>query len=184
MIVMALCAIQAMAQFNNLEGNNQRSGNRQQRYRFADHLRYGGNFGMSFGTSATAVQVNPIVGYDFNMYTTAGILATYEYYKYSGGLNDYTNTTYGGGVFAEAHPLEYLNIHAEAQVITYKDYSANYYEPQTRTDYPILIGGGYRKMINNRSSLNIMLLWNINDTRAMRENTTFNNPIVRVSFIL
>lgn len=176
------------AQFRDFEddnGSNNQNNNRrnnQQRYRLMDHLRFGGDFGLGFATGAFSVQFCPQVGYYFNQYITAGLIGTYEYYKYnSSSYNSISSSVYGGGIYADGHPLDFLVIHAEAQVICYDNYWANYNDPEKKVDIPILIGGGYHKQLTDRASVNMMLLWNLNATKGLEHNTSFSNPIIRIN---
>jgi len=188
MILMLASAGRGYAQFQDFEDNNnsnQNSNNRrntQQGYRLMDHLRFGGDFGFGFGSSSVTVQVNPTVGYYFNQYVTAGIIGTYEYYKYGTNYNTISSSVYGGGVYTDFHPIDFLVVHAEAQAICYDNYYANYNEPDKMVDIPILVGGGYHRQISDRASLNMMLLWNLNATKGLEHNTSFSNPIVRINF--
>lgn len=175
------------AQFSDFEddtsndNSNNNRGNTRQGYRLMDHLRFGGEFGIGFATNSFAAQFDPQVGYCFNRYVTAGIIGTLEYYKYSS--YSITSSVYGGGFYVDAHPLEFLVAHVEAQAICYDNYSANQFIPDKKVDFPILIGGGYHRQVTDRASLNIMLLWNLNATEGLEKNTSFNNPIVRFNVV-
>jgi hypothetical protein len=174
------------AQFRDFEddnSNNNSNNNRRtvQRYRLIDHLRFGGDFGLGFASGTFTVQFSPQVGYYFNQYITAGIIATYEYYKYSSNYNSISSSVYGGGIYADSHPLDFLVVHAEAQAICYDNYWANYNDPDKKVDIPILIGGGYHRQITDRASFNFMLLWNLNATKGLENNTSFSNPIIRAN---
>lgn len=164
---------------NDNSNNNRR--NERQGDRFIDHLRFGGEFGIGFGSSSFSAYFDPQVGYCFNRYVTAGVIGTLEYFKYGSNYNSISSSVYGGGVYADAHPLDFLVAHMEAQAICYDNYSANYFDPEKKVEIPILIGGGYHRQLTDRASLNFMLLWNLNATEGLENNTSFTNPIIRVN---
>ena len=120
------------AQFHDFEDDNTQNQNNnrrntQQGYRLMDHLRFGGDFGLGFASGAFSVQFCPQVGYYFNRYITAGLIGTYEYYRYSSNsYNTLSSSVYGGGIYADGHPLDFIVLHAEAQAICYENYWANY----------------------------------------------------------
>lgn len=179
-VLLLVAASNVFAQFQDFENGNQEQRQRSNN-RIIDRLRFGGNFGLGFGSGTLSVQFNPCVGYRFNEYLTAGLITTYEYYKYSS--ISYSSHIYGGGVYADCTPIDFLVIHGEVQAINYDNYY-NYYNNSERTlDIPILIGGGYRRQISDRASINMMILWNLNATDGLENNTSFSNPIVRISFI-
>ena len=187
--LMLAFAGRGFAQFSDFEddtstdnSNNNRN-NTRQGYRLIDHLRFGGEFGVGLGSSAFSAYFDPQVGYCFNRYVTAGIIGTLEYYKYSSTYNSVSSSVYGGGFYVDAHPLDFLVAHVEAQAICYDNISANSFDPDKKVDIPILVGGGYHRQLSDRASLNFMLLWNINATEGLENNTSFNNPIVRVNVV-
>jgi hypothetical protein len=173
----------ANAQYENFEDNNSRRPAQSRSDWFWEHIVFGGNIGFSLGTNVTAIEVNPCIGYRFNRYVNAGMIFTYEYYKNS--YYDYDNSIFGGGVYAECYPIECLTIHAEAQYLNFKDYyNCGYGNDVSRTwDMPVLVGAGYRKMLSDVVSINIMLLFNINNTSALSNNVYGSNPIVRMNIL-
>ncbi len=185
MMLLLMSVGRGYAQFRDFEDDNSNSnnnrGNNTQRYRLIDHLRFGGDFGLGFGSGSFTVQFSPQVGYCFNQYVTAGVIGTYEYYKYGSSYGSRASSVYGGGLYADATPLDFLVVHAEAQAICYDNYWANYNDPDKKVDVPILIGGGYHRQLTDRASMNLMLLWNLNATKGLENNTSFQNPIVRVN---
>lgn len=188
--LMLAFAGRGFAQFRDFEddngdtqNNNGRRGT-QQGYRLMDHLRFGGDFGLGFGSNTFSVQFCPQVGYCFNQYITAGLIGTYDYYKYSSSyINKTSSSVYGGGIYADGHPIDFLVIHTEAQAIHYENYWANVNFPDEKWEVPILIGGGYHHQVTDRASLNIMMLWNLNATKGLEHNTSFSNPIIRFNIV-
>ncbi len=187
--LMLAFAGRGFAQFSDFEddtstenngGNNNRN-TRRAGYNLMDHLRFGGEFGIGFASNSFAAQFDPQVGYCFNRYVTAGIIGTLEYYKYSN--YSISSSVYGGGFYMDVHPLDFLVAHVEAQVICYDNYSGNFFDPEKKVDVPLLIGGGYHRQLTDRAAVNIMLLWNLNATEGLENNTSFNNPIFRINVV-
>ncbi len=190
LMLMAMVAFSgsAYAQFEDFENGGQQTNNRgnngnngSSNQRLIDRLRFGGNFGLGFSTNGFAMSLNPTVGYCINRYVTAGVIGTCEYYRYgeTSYRPAYSKSNLGGGAYAEIYPIDFLVLHAEAQYISYDDY----YYPTRRSDAPILIGGGYHRSLSNRAGINLMFLWNLNETDGLRNNTSFSNPIIRFSVI-
>lgn len=192
-MVLILGMGQAYAQFEDFEnsggtvnvnrGSGSGSGNSDQR--LIDRLRFGGSFGMGFASEMFAINVDPSVGYAFNKYVTAGITTTFEFYRHG---DPYWGDTYkqmilGAGIYAEAYPIDFLVAHAEIQGLSFKDYFSDPYNPVRKSDGVILLGGGYHRSITDRAGINMMLLWNLNATQDIIHNTSFSNPIIRISFI-
>lgn len=189
LMVLVLGAGRCMAQFENFEDNNanirgggsgDNGGNRA-----IDHLRFSGNFGIGFAGGNFAVNFDPCVGWAFNKYVTLGVIATCEYFKYGDSYyNDsYSQSILGGGVYAEAYPLDFLVVHGEFQKISYKDYYNSSVNPDRISENIALIGGGYHWSISERSGCNLMILWNLNVTDGIRNNTSFSNPIFRFNIV-
>jgi len=180
----------AYAQFEDFEngdqqtvrnrGNGNGSGGHD---RLIDRLRFGGDFGFGFSNNSFAVNVDPMVGYRFNQYVTAGVITTFEYYHYGDSYyySAFSKCNFGGGAYLDVHPLNCIVLHAEAQYISYKDYYNNVNTPERRADVPILVGGGYHRELSDRAGINLMLLWNLNPTQGLENNTSFTNPIIRFS---
>ena len=181
LLLLLFCVNAANAQYENFEDNNSRRTSQSRSDWFWQHIVFGGNIGLCFG-NVTSVEINPCIGYRFNQYVNAGVIFTYEYYK--NNYNDYDNSVYGGGVYAECYPIDCLTIHAEAQYLNFKNYDGYYAHDVERTwDMPVLVGAGYRKRLSDVVSINIMLLFNINNTSALSNNVYGSNPIVRFNIL-
>jgi hypothetical protein len=145
--------------------------------RFLDRVSIGGSLGLQFGTQ-TYVEIAPIITYMFTRRLYGGLGLKYSYYKYSDNYYTYSSNFYGGGPFARFFVLDQLFLHAECEVLNMEvpDYTYTYYTRENVTS--VFLGGGYRQMIGNRSSLDLMLLYNINENR----NSPYVNPIFRFGF--
>jgi hypothetical protein len=156
----------------------------------------GGSFGLQFGT-ITLIDVQPIFGYKFNKHLAAGIGGTYKHYRYKnyyyihGDYYDLKSKIYGGSIFSRyylsSENVDFFNnlfIHAEYELVQfhYKTYyidnldvkSAN----KTKNIGSILAGLGYRQLIGRNAYMNIMVLWNLNETVY----SPYSNPVIEAGF--
>jgi hypothetical protein len=145
--------------------------------KFSDRLYFGGSFGLQFGTQ-TFVEIAPIIGYRLTERLYTGLGLKYQYYKYNDNYYDYSSNVYGGGPFAQFVVFEGLFLHAEYEILN-MEVPDFYYQHYTRQNIEsFFLGGGYRQMIGNRSSMDILLLYNINDNA----NSPYANPVLRIGF--
>ena len=131
----------------------------------------GGNLGLQFG-SITAIDISPLAGYQFTDKFAAGVGITYLYYKY----NNYSTNVYGGRVFGRYNITNNLMAHAEYEVLN-RDHPRIINARLNVTN--ILVGGGYRQLLGANSYLNILVLWNLNES----EYSLYNNPIIRAGVV-
>ncbi len=150
---------------------------------FWDKVYFGGNFGLQFGNQ-TLVDVNPLVGYRLTEKISVGFSATYIYYHIKDSYYniDYSTDIYGGSIFSRYYFLENIFAHVEGEVLNLKvpvpNFFLNRYVYERQNVFGFYVGGGYRQELGERSSLNIMLLYNLNEDR----NSPYQNPIIRVGF--
>lgn len=150
------------------------------REKFWDKVYFGGNFGLQFGDQ-TVIDINPLMGYRLTEKFSVGVSATYIYYRFKDPTNyypTYSTNIYGGSVFTRYYFLENIFGQVEGELLNLEvpDYFLNRY---VRTNvFGFYVGGGYRQPIGDRSSLNILLLYNLNEDR----NSPYQNPIIRVGF--
>lgn len=137
-----------------------------------DRIFFGGNFGLQFGTQ-TVVDINPIVGYRINNRLSAGVGAKYLYYKYKDRLYSYETNIYGGSIFGRYAVTESLFAYSEYEMI-----NLSVFDPyERRVDVgSLFVGGGYSQPIGGRSSLYLMLLYNLNESTY----SPYQNPIIRM----
>jgi hypothetical protein len=140
---------------------------------FGQRLYYGGNLGLQFGTQ-TVIDINPIVGYRINPKLSAGIGIKYQYYKYKNIGYTYETNIYGGSVFGRYNVFDGLFAYTEYAIINLEAF-----DTRKRTDvFSWFVGGGYAQPLGSRASMNIMILYNLTETRY----TPYTNPIFRVGF--
>ncbi len=153
----------------------------------------GGSLGAQIG-QVTLVDISPIAGYYLTERLTFGAGVTYKFYRIRNYFyNSFTrqwqsmNThILGGQVFSRffvakpvfAH-LEYEYLRFSSRVYTLNTAQQSY-DKSSRTDHvhSVFIGGGYRQFLGPRSSFDIMLLYNLNET----EKSPYQNPLIRMAF--
>ncbi len=144
----------------------------------------GGNLGLQFGTY-TVIDMSPIVGYYFTNKFSAGVGLIYQYYAFKDNvypLNNFRTNIYGAKTFIRFYIIQSIFAHGEYEALNLE---TQFFDPSNlRHQTPrffvhsILLGGGYRQAIGDYSSLNLMLLYNINETI----DSPYRNPIIRVGF--
>ncbi len=146
---------------------------------FWDRIYTGGGIGLQFGTQ-TFVNISPLVGYRLTEKFSVGLSATYLYYRYKdyNPAYSYSSNIYGGSVFSRYLIFENLFAHVEYEVLRLEARDNVSRLLGTKDITSILVGGGYRQMIGDRSSINLMLLYNLNETTY----SPYQNPIIRISF--
>ncbi len=166
--------------------------------RFIDKVVFGGDFGLSFGSS-TYIRIAPIVGYKISPRFTAGLgpIYIYERYKYSNYIGGTLETsTYGGKVYASfvalksnddggIFPLGNLLLYAENEVLSVEPLylevtstSAWYYFGERRAIDNLLMGFGLNQPIGRRFGLSVMVLWDVTNNPY----SIYSNPIIRFGF--
>lgn len=138
-----------------------------------DKLYFGGNLGVQFGT-ITNIDVSPLIGYEITQRLSAGLGATYKYYK--NNSYDISTYIYGGRVFSRIQIFKMLFLHFEIEPLNIEDFYFDYGERKWITN--VNVGAGYVQPLGKRSSINLMVLWNINETTL----SPYENPIIRVGF--
>lgn len=142
-----------------------------QKFSLKDRIFTGGNLGLQFG-NPTMIEIAPLVGFKITKKASAGIGATYLYYKYSDLFYTatYISNIYGGRVFGEYVIWRGIFAHAEYEVLNGEwIYGSRYNIIST------LVGGGYRQLLFGNTSINFTILWNINSSY----DSPYINPIIR-----
>jgi hypothetical protein len=141
---------------------------------FLDKVFVGGNLGFQFGT-VTFAEVSPLIGYRITEKISAGIGATYQYYRYKDPTYQLETNVYGGRVFGRYFFTDYLFAHAEYEYLNLEAYD---FYPTRRVDVEsLLVGGGYFQRIgSSNSGVFVMLLYNLTESAY----TPYSNPILRI----
>ena len=153
---------------------------------FRERLFFGGNFGLQFGT-ITDIQFSPVIGFWILPRLSVAIGPDYRFYK---DRYDRTNM-YGGKGYLQFVVFQDINsvipigvhtgvfLHLEDELLSLE--SSFWKSPITTGRFNIntvLAGGGISQQTGRRSSLNIMVLWALNDSGY----EVYSNPEIRVSF--
>lgn len=155
----------------------------------------GGNIGLQFGT-ITDIEVSPHVGYYIYPRWSAGVGITYEYYNRKAslyypyaidthiyGFNVFTRLaliqdlgkTFGiGNGISIIGQAEYERLSLERK---YFERTSSLYEGRFWLD-SFLVGGGIKQAIGRRSSIYLLVMWNLNETI----NSPYSNPIFKFGF--
>lgn len=152
-----------------------------------ERMFFGGSFGLQFGT-LTNIQVSPIVGLWVLPRLALAAGPSFTYYKYY----DDKTTMYGGKGYAQFVLLRDLNnvlpvgihtgifVHLEDEVLSLE--SADWQNPPYASDRftvnTLLLGGGLSQQLGRRSSMNIMILWALQDSGY----AIYDYPEIRISF--
>lgn len=148
----------------------------EQALRPIDRMYTGGSFGLQFGTF-TNISLLPILGYRLTDKFNVGVGGVYHFSKF----RSLSYSSYGARAFTQ---LELFNIgegailgHAEVEFLNTK-YEASGDLFTTNITLP-LVGIGYRQRINEKASVDMLLLYNVNDKV---NGNPYNNPVFRVGF--
>ena len=140
----------------------------------------GGGLGLQFGT-VTLIDVSPHIGYYLTDALALGLGGTYQYYRYKDRYYEYSTDIYGGRLFARYYLFENLFLHGEYEYLSYEAALVDpfsYFTGDTKRvgidSY--LVGGGYRQPLGANSYVNLLVLWNLNETLY----TPYDNPIIRM----
>lgn len=127
-----------------------------------DRLWFGGGLGLNFGT-ATAIQIDPLVGYfvDQKNKLSVGLGASYWYYRDNRFIPAIDQDGYGYRVFTRYRPIQQFYAHAEFFHLNTELYS--FVDRNTvRLWVPhLLLGGGYVQPLAGRSSVFVQVLFDV-----------------------
>ena len=164
----------------------------------------GGNLGFQIG-SITGITVSPEVRIRTVDQLTVGLRFIYQYYYYKSYFYDtetnenlpYQSNVYGGGIYlryylsslfdgfagnffghVEYEYLSFVQPYLMSPVGKILDpYGNRYIRGNSTIEInSIFVGGGYRQPISNRVSMDLLILFNLNDSY----NSPYTNPIFRL----
>lgn len=139
-----------------------------------DKIFFGGYFGLTFGT-VTNIELSPQVGYHITPRFDAGLGISYRYYNDS--RYKFSTQMYGGNVFTRLFVFQNLFAYAEVEQINLEVLNLQY-EYERKWVNSVFVGGGYQQKMGERFAVNLMILWNVNETRY----SPYTNPIIRMGF--
>ena len=157
---------------------------------FSERLFYGGSFGLQFGT-ITNIELSPIIGFWILPRLNVAIGPDYQFYKDK--IRKTWTDIYGGRVYLEFVLIQDFGkiipvgantgifLHCENELLSLQ--SSFWKEPPVASKRfyvnTILAGAGISQQIGRRSSLNMMVLWALNESLY----DIYSNPEFRISFI-
>lgn len=144
---------------------------------FWEKAYFGGNLGLQFG-AITLVDISPLIGYQITDRLSIGVGGTYLYYRIQSQFYRADLSIYGARAFARFFVIQNLFAHAEYEVLN-GPWDNNFSKSRFNITN-VLVGGGYRQQVGSRAFINMMILWNINESVY----SPYQNPIIRggVSF--
>jgi hypothetical protein len=152
-----------------------------------ERLFFGGNLGLQFGT-ITDIQISPVIGLWVLPRVAIAVGPDYRFYKFD---RDHTDI-YGGKSYAEFVVIQDISsflpfgvhtgifFHLEDELLSLQ---SSFWKPLPITSdrfyiNTVLAGGGISQQLGRRSSMNIMVLWALNDSGY----EVYSNPELRISF--
>lgn len=152
-----------------------------------ERMFFGGSFGLQFGT-LTNIQVSPVVGLWVLPRLAVAAGPDFTYYKFY----DDKTTMYGGKFYSQFVVLQDLNniipiglhtgifLHLEDDLLNLESayWKVAPYSTERFFVNTILAGGGISQQLGQRSSMNIMVLWALQDPGF----AIYSNPEIRLSF--
>ncbi len=154
----------------------------EKKYKLNDRLVFGGNFGFQFG-SVTQVDISPLAGYKITPKYIAGIGLTYQYFKDNQGTYGNVETNiYGGRIFMKYAFIPQAFVQSEYEVLSlesrYFDILKIHADKQRFLLHSLLVGGGLKQSIGERSAVNLTILFNLIESA----NNPYSNPVIRIGF--
>lgn len=135
---------------------------------------FGGDFGIQLGTY-TFINLSPQIGYNVTNFFAVGVGSNFMYFR--DGFQKFQSANYGGAVFTELYPFNFLVLHAETQLMNVADFD-NSGNPFRVWNLALLAGGGYRQKFGENGAVNYLILWDFNQN----EYSVYTNPIFRICF--
>lgn len=145
---------------------------------FRRSLFTGGSLGMQFG-SVIQIDVSPQFGYYLLEHISVGTGFTYQYISDRRYAPPLSLNIYGGRLFTRLYlpVFDALFAHLEYEYMAYQTNIFSLYgQKEWITLHNFMAGVGYRQPIFGHTSLNLMVLWNFNESQY----SLYSNPIIRV----
>jgi hypothetical protein len=151
-----------------------------------ERMFFGGSLGLQFGTY-TDIQITPIVGLWVRPRVAIAAGPNYRFYKDP----YYSTSIYGANGYIQFVPLKDLNnvvpvgihmgifLHLEDELMSLESAVWDQSNPNDRfTVNTVLAGFGISQQMGQRSSINVMFLWALNNSVY----GLYSNPEIRLSF--
>ncbi|MBL4716779.1 MAG: hypothetical protein JKX95_09105 [Bacteroidia bacterium] len=138
-----------------------------------DRFYTGGDLGLLFG-NLTYINISPLLGFKASKRYSIGIGINFEYVRIA--KQDISTSIYGVRIFNQYLIIENLFAHIEYAMLNL-EVQTGAYESERRWFGLPLIGGGMRQELFGNSFLDLLILYNLNDSYLL----PYPNPIIRVS---
>jgi hypothetical protein len=168
--------------------------------KFSERIFFGGSLGLTIGT-VTQIDVVPVAGIWIFPQWSVGVGGRYSYYSYRAMTVGIPNEPYrthiwGGSVFTQVLPIvdfsEVLPVKIKGGVFFHAEHERLYLDRGLVDPLAVdakgktwielyLLGVGYRQRLGEKAALNIMLLWEVSESKFSPYK---QNPMLRVSFTL
>lgn len=140
---------------------------------------FGGNIGFMLG-DYTNIELSPLVGYHLTKRLSLATQVKYNYVNSKHFSLSFSN--YGFALSSSYNITKQIFAHVEYEYLSIDSKLYNLWGLYTNEKriafHNILVGGGYRTPIGERSYANLLILWNISDNAY----SLYNNPIIRINF--
>lgn len=147
---------------------------------FKERIYFGGNVGFQFG-NITFIDISPLAAYKVTEELHLGAGVSYQYFKDSRFVNDFSSTIVGGRVFGRYFVTEQVFPHVELESLSFKFQDAFGRELDRQWYTSVLAGIGIAQPIGRRGALNALVLYNLswrNDRTSL-----YSSPwVTRVGF--
>ncbi|MDQ3073166.1 MAG: hypothetical protein M3Q97_07900 [Bacteroidota bacterium] len=147
-------------------------------------LLFGGNFGASFGTGGTFIEVSPAIAYKVTKRVTTGIGGTYMYQSWRDmARRKYHTSVYGSRIFTQYAFVPAFFLHGEYERLNaqYIDFFTG--EFRRKWIGNALAGAGYRSYLGPRAYIQAMLLYNFSFLDNSLYSPYSSPIIIRVGFM-
>ena len=135
-------------------------------------LEFGGNFGLSFGSDASAVIIAPQVGYLLSPHFSVGAGVNYSYYHYSPDSYGSSSFNYMGlNLYGRIQPFNPLVIKVQPEL--YRMWGSSYGSSVSKLVPTFLVGGGIVVPVGNRGGILMMLYYDL----AQNDYSPYGNRI-------
>jgi len=186
-IILTACFL-LLASFNIVTGQRES----EQKPPLRERMFFGGSLGLQFGTY-TDIQITPLVGLWVRPRLAIAAGPNYRFYKGPDYVNGGTTSTsiYGLNSYIQFVPLKDLNnlvpvgihmgifLQLEDELMNLESAVWDVTNPDTRfTVNTVLAGFGISQQMGQRSSVNLMFLWALNNSVY----GLYSNPEIRLSF--
>lgn len=128
---------------------------------FRERIFTGGNFGLSFGSGNTYIEIAPLVGYRITNEFSAGGGFSYRYRNVKLTNNqEFSTTDYGLNLFTRYNVYDPFFAMAEVEYLNYEIPFTNG-ESIRDSASSFLVGGGVSQPFGGRASMNFIVLYNL-----------------------